>query len=181
MRNKLLAFCLLAAVLLFPVAGYADTIEATLGAMGSDGNYRWIVDGDGHLRPGTTETYNLGSASYVIDTIYVDELVVSGSAGSLSVSSISVSSSLGVCGTTELSGETTIYNADFGITSTVNDCYVFRVFKSSGNVSIYGDLSIGDQLIAAGIATGTDQADAGAVAGEVYADSDDGYTLKLGQ
>lgn len=64
----------------------------------------------------------------------------------------------------------------------------------AGDVGITGDLTIGDDLdltgdltvggneiFMAAMKTGVDQAASGAIAGELYADSNDDYTIKLGQ
>jgi hypothetical protein len=47
-----------------PVFAASSTDEAVLGAD------RWSVDSSGYLIPNTTATYNLGSSSYRVNTIY---------------------------------------------------------------------------------------------------------------
>lgn len=90
---------------------------------------------------------------------------------------LSVSNGLGVCGGSELCGNTSLYLGDTGkfkITNTTKNCSIFQV-DNSGNTAISGFLWV------SGMKTGTDQANAGAHTGELWADSDDGYSIKLGQ
>ena len=61
-----------------------------------------------------------------------------------------------------------------------------KAFSSGNFVDIRGDIAYVSDLTCgrvfpSGIRVGADQATAGAGPGEIWADSDDGYTIKLGQ
>lgn len=51
--------------------------EATLGSIDTSGNYRWRVESDGDLIPGTTTTYDIGSSTNKVDQVYCDDITVS--------------------------------------------------------------------------------------------------------
>lgn len=51
--------------------------EATLGNKGSSGNYRFIIDTSGNLLPGDNDTYDIGSSTKQIQTIYANEAIFS--------------------------------------------------------------------------------------------------------
>ena len=75
-KGNFLAKVLLSLVLAVFMAGNAFAVkEATLGRMGSDGNYRWEVQ-TGDLVPGTDDTYDIGSSSKAVAEVYVEDLII---------------------------------------------------------------------------------------------------------
>jgi hypothetical protein len=182
MKKRLLAICTLLLLALFlPYLAYAGANEAVLG------DSRWIVDENGDLLPGATGTYKIGSSSYEVDILYADEINLNGSAitSDTSTGNLVIAGDLSVDGDLIDADGNLDINAEGGalaLQSNGSDILTIGSLGACliGNFSNTGNLYIGGYVTAAGIKTGTDQSDAGAATGEIYADEDDDYTLKLG-
>src|SRR3989304_1831330 len=65
--------CLLAGLLI--VSNAFAVKEATLGRQGDDDNYRGEVQ-SGDLLPGTTKTYDIGSSSNQVDSVFTEDVTI---------------------------------------------------------------------------------------------------------
>lgn len=157
-----------------------DTL-ANLGSIGSDtglikatsGNLSFITDGTTNWDAAHTHVSSNGS-----DHTYINQDVTSSGAPTFSGATITNSASFFVGASTPFSdsaGVLTLQNVD--VIDSTTETTIESAIDTLANVTSF--TSSGNTIWS--IATGVDQATAGAVAGELWADSNDEYTIKLGQ
>lgn len=189
MRKCFAVIALLTMLLL--TIGFAPSL-AYAGDLYDDGV---VVIDDDAIYPKTDGVTELGESGNEWEDIHTDSITLGGVANTSwsilcdsSGDTIVTAGTLGICVIGKVSLTDNIYaggdlylnGGDIIYGSTTKMSFSDSGLCFIGSISNTGNLYIGGYVYAAGMKSGTDQSDAGAAAGELYYDTNDDDTVKMG-